>query len=233
MPSRISRWRSDPAIARCGPFALFIALLVLGSHLSSFLGERGASDAASWFVVARGAIVALALAWFWPAYIELRKPSPAAAAADWLLAALAGFAVFLVWIGFDQDWAVLSRSVGFIPHDPEGGTDWFKALARLAGFALVVPVMEELFWRSFLLRWLEQRDFLAVDPRRVGIRALLVTTVLFSLEHDRWLAGAVAGMVYSGLYMRSGNLWVPIAAHAVTNAVLGGWILTTHNWQFW
>src|SRR6202165_5750675 len=99
MPSRISRWRSDPAIARCGPFALFIALLVLGSHLSPFLGEGGASGAASWFVVARGAIVALALAWFWPAYSELRKPSPAAAA-DWLVAALGGFAVFLGLVGF-------------------------------------------------------------------------------------------------------------------------------------
>jgi uncharacterized protein len=232
MPSRISRWRSDPAIARCGPFALFIALLVLGSQLSPFLGERGASGAASWFVVARGAIVALALAWFWPAYSELRKPSPAAAA-DWLLAALGGFAVFLVWIGLDQDWAVLSRSVGFIPHDPEGGTDWFKALARLAGFALVVPVMEELFWRSFLLRWLERHDFLSVAPRLVSMRAFLITTVLFSLEHDRWLAGAVAGAVYNWLYMRSGNLWVPIAAHVVTNAVLGVWILHTQNWQFW
>lgn len=232
MPSRISRWRSDPAIARCGPFALFIALIVLGSHLSPFLGERGASDAASWLVVARGAIVALALAWFWPAYSELRKPSPAAAA-DWLLAALGGFAVFLVWIGLDQEWAVLSRSVGFIPHDPEGGTDWFKALARLAGFALVVPVMEELFWRSFLLRWLERHDFLSVAPRLVGMRAFLITTVLFSLEHDRWLAGAVAGALYNWLYMRSGNLWVPIAAHAVTNAVLGVWILHTQNWQFW
>lgn len=232
MPSRISRWRSDPAIARCGPFALFIALIVLGSHLSPFLGERGASDAASWLVVARGAIVALALAWFWPAYSELRKPSPAAAA-DWLLAALGGFAVFLVWIGLDQEWAVLSRSVGFIPHDPEGGTDWFKALARLAGFALVVPVMEELFWRSFLLRWLERHDFLSVAPRLVGMRAFLITTVLFSLEHDRWLAGAVAGALYNWLYMRSGNLWVPIAAHGVTNAVLGVWILHTQNWQFW
>ena len=231
MPSRISRWRSDPAIARCGPFALFIALLVLGSQLSPFLGERGASDAASWLVVARGAIVALALAWFWPAYHELRKPSPAAA--DWLLAALGGFAVFLVWIGLDQDWAVLSRSAGFIPHDPEGGTDWFKALARLAGFALVVPVMEELFWRSFLLRWLERHDFLSVAPRLVGMRAFLITTVLFSLEHDRWLAGAVAGALYNWLYMRSGNLWVPIAAHVVTNAVLGVWILHVQNWQFW
>jgi CAAX prenyl protease-like protein len=65
------------------------------------------------------------------------------------------------------------------------------------------------------------------------MRAFLITTVLFSLEHDRWLAGALAGALYNWLYMRSGNLWVPIAAHGVTNAVLGVWILHTRNWQFW
>ena len=110
---------------------------------------------------------------------------------------------------------------------------WPLALARLAGLALVVPVMEELFWRSFLLRWLASRDFMRVEPRRVGVKAFLITTALFALEHDRWLAGAIAGAAYNWLYMRSGNLWVPIAAHALTNLILGCWILATESWQYW
>jgi hypothetical protein len=97
----------------------------------------------------------------------------------------------------------------------------------------VVPLMEELFWRSFLLRWLERHDFLSVAPGRVGTRAFAISTILFALEHNQWLAGAVAGAVYNALYTRSGNLWVPIVAHAVTNAALGIWILATQNWQFW
>jgi hypothetical protein len=227
--SRISRFRDDPVIARGVPFLLFIALLMLGSILSP---SESANAAASWLVVARGAIVALALVWFWPGYNELRKPSPARPA-HWLLAVIAGFAVFLIWIYLDQNWAVVSRSPGFISRLPGGGTDWLLGLARLAGFALAVPVMEELFWRSLVLRWIEQHDFLALAPRRIGIRAFLITTALFALEHDRWFAGAIAGMVYNGLYMRSGNLWVPIVAHLVTNGVLGLWILSTNNWQFW
>jgi CAAX protease family protein len=227
--SRISRFRDDPVIARGVPFLLFIGLLMLASNLSS---SGSANAAASWLVVARGAIVALALLWFWPGYTELRKPSPTHPA-HWLLAVIAGFAIFLIWIYLDQDWAVLSRSPGFISRLPEGGTDWLKGLARLAGFALVVPVMEELFWRSLVLRWIGQHDFLALAPRRIGIRAFLITTALFALEHDRWFAGAIAGMVYNGLYMRSGNLWVPIVAHVVTNAALGVWVLHTQNWQFW
>ena len=227
--SRISRFRNDPEIARGVPFLLFIGLLMLGSNLSH---SGSANAAASWLVVARGAIVALALVWFWPGYNELRKPSPTHPA-HWLLAVIAGFSLFLIWIYLDQNWAVLSRSPGFVSRLPEGGTDWLKGLARLAGFALAVPVMEELFWRSLVLRWIEQHDFLAVAPQRIGILAFLITTALFALEHDRWFAGAIAGMVYNGLYMRSGNLWVPIVAHVVTNAALGLWILHTQNWQFW
>lgn len=227
---RIFRFRDDPVIARSAPFLLFIALLVLGSTLWPSATGQGAS--ASWLVVARNAMVALVLVWFWPGYSELHKP-PRTHPVQWLLAVLAGFAVFLLWIGFDQDWAVLSRSPGFVPLLPEGGIDWLKALTRLAGFALVVPVMEELFWRSLVLRWIVRHDFLSVAPRQIGLGAFLIVTALFALEHDRWFAGALAGMVYNGLYMRSGNLWAPIVAHAVTNASLGAWILYTHNWQFW
>jgi CAAX prenyl protease-like protein len=220
--SGISRLRAHPVVARAAPFLLFIALLMASSSGSGM----------SWLVVARAAIIALVLAWFWPYYSELRKPAPTHPA-WWALAVIAGLAVFLIWITFDDDWAVLSRSPGFVARLPDGGTDWVLGLARLAGMALVVPVMEELFWRSLVLRWIEKHDFLAVDPRRVGLLAFIITTVLFALEHDQWFAGAIAGMAYSTLYMRSGNLWVPIVAHAVTNGALGVWVLATQNWHFW
>ncbi len=219
----MGRFRDDPIIARAAPFLLFVVLLVLASTLASY---------SAWIVLARGALIALVLAWFWRGYSELRNPPPVHPA-HWLVAVLAGIAVFLAWIGFDQEWAVLSRSPGFTPLRLDGGTDWATALVRLAGFALVVPVMEELFWRSLVLRWIERHEFLSVAPRSVGIRAFVITTALFALEHDRWFAGAIAGMVYNGLYMRSGNLWVPIVAHAVTNGVLGLWVLQTGRWEFW
>ena len=106
-------------------------------------------------------------------------------------------------------------------------------IVRLAGAALIVPVMEELFWRSFLLRWIHHPSFLSVDPKGVGLKPLLASSVLFASEHRLWFAGLLAGLAYAWLYKKTGNLWVPILAHAVTNGLLGAYVLTTGSWAFW
>lgn len=225
-------WRDDAVIARAAPFLLFIGFLLLGSALPAVSAVLGADLPKTWLVVARGAVIGLVLLWFWPGYTELRRPAPARAA-DWALGVAIGIAVFIAWIAIDQDWAVLSRSTGYRPLWADGSVDRVQALARLAGFALVVPVMEELFWRSLVLRWIGRHDFQSLAPQKVGWRAFLITTALFAVEHDRWFAGAIAGAAYNWLYMRSGNLWVPIVAHVVTNGVLGLWVLQTGRWEFW
>jgi CAAX prenyl protease-like protein len=224
---RFSRLRADPVIARCAPFGLFIGSLILGTALAA------ASLPNQWLVLVRSLLVAIALAWFWPAYAELRTGASSLRPLQWLVAVAIGLVVFLLWIVVDQDWAVLARGAGFRPIHPDGSIDWVIGVLRLCGFALVVPIMEEIFWRSFLLRWLHNHDFQSVDPRHVGLGALAITGVLFALEHNQWLASALAGLAYSWLYVRSGNLWLPVVAHTVTNAVLGIWVLTTRNWEFW
>jgi CAAX prenyl protease-like protein len=93
--------------------------------------------------------------------------------------------------------------------------------------------MEELFWRSFLLRWLERRDFLLLRPGRVGLRAATISVLLFGIEHNLWLAGIVAGIAYTLLYMRSETLWTPIVGHAVTNGLLAAWVMVTGSWIYW
>jgi len=225
-------WRDDPVIARAAPFLLFVAFIILSSALPAAFTLYGVDLRSSWLVMVRGAVIGLLLLWFWRGYTELHRPA-AARAADWVLGVALGIAVFFAWISIDQDWAVLSRSAGYMPLHPDGSVNRVQAFVRLAGFSLAVPVMEELFWRSLVLRWIERHEFQSVVPRDVGWRAFAITTVLFALEHDRWLSGAIAGAAYNWLYMRSGNLWVPILAHVVTNAALGVWILQTHNWQFW
>lgn len=211
----------NPALPRCAPFALFIALLVLASAFPL-----------PWLTALRGPMVAVLLIWFWRQYSELRSPPPVGCL-PWLSAAGVGLATFAAWIWLDPEWGASGERPRFDPSGATGEIDWPLASLRLAGLVLVVPVMEELFWRSFLLRWLRERDFLSLAPRDAGWRAAAITTLLFALEHHQWLAGALAGAAYAGLYMRFGSLWIPIAAHIITNGALGVWILATESWQYW
>ena len=151
-----------------------------------------------------------------------------------LLATAVGLLVFALWIHLDAPWMTLGEAAApFRPLHPDGSLDWPLIAVRWVGAALVVPVMEELFWRSFLMRWIERPDFIGVDPRQVGLRAVLVSSALFVLVHTLWLAAALAGLAYAWLYMRSGRLWTSVVAHAVTNDALGVWVVYSGQWQFW
>jgi uncharacterized protein len=142
--------------------------------------------------------------------------------------------VFLAWIAFDSGWAAFGpRGTGFVPMAGEGAIDPTLVLLRLFGLVLVVPIMEELFWRSFLMRWIDKRDFGALDPRRTSLLAFALSSALFALEHTLWFAGLLAGLAYAWIYRRTGNLRAPILSHAITNGTLGLWILATGSWHLW
>ncbi|MGB4064176.1 MAG: CAAX prenyl protease-related protein [Azonexus sp.] len=219
-----------PVVARALPFAVFIGLMAvepwLAAQLAGMIDPR-------WLYGIRAALVAGLLVVFWPSFTELTAARRPSVQEIWLALA-AGLLVLGIWLLLDSGIFVLGQSgSGFEPHAVDGSIDWSLALMRLAGSALVVPLMEELFWRSLVMRWLEEADFSAVDPARIGLRAVLLSSIVFGLEHSQWAAGMLAGLVYGWLYVRSGNLWVAIAAHAVTNAGLGIWVLATGAWYFW
>jgi CAAX prenyl protease-like protein len=142
--------------------------------------------------------------------------------------------VAIAWIGLDFGWTHVGEpGPGFVPLRPDGSLDPLLVVLRLFGFVLVVPVMEELFWRSFLMRRIDRQDFLTLDPRAASTLALVVTSFAFALEHREWLAGAIAGLAYGALYRRTGNLRACIASHASTNLTIAGWILATGTWSLW
>jgi CAAX prenyl protease-like protein len=227
----ISRVGSDPEarrawLPRVAPFAAFIALLALQPLLVGVVDER-------WLVVFRGLAAGALLAIFWRRYREVFEV-PATAAREWVVAVGAGFAVAVLWIGLDAGWAHMGeRSSGFVPLEAAGGMDPVLVALRLFGFVLVVPVMEELFWRSFLMRRIDRADFLALDPRASTLFALAVSSAVFALAHSAWLAGLVAGAVYGTIYRRSGNLRACVASHATSNLTIGGWVLATRDWSLW
>jgi CAAX prenyl protease-like protein len=218
---------SRAAWARILPFGAYIFFIILGDML-----ERTGIARAElrWLYPVQIGVVAVLLAVSWRRYHELRTPLPRLG--QLLLSLAVGVLVFVLWINLDAAWMTVGSSPGYDPRT-NGELDWLLIVIRIAGAALVVPVMEELFWRSFVMRWVDAADFEALDPIRVGVKGFLVSVVLFGFEHNLWLAGIVAGVFYSLLYMRHRNLWSAVIAHAVTNGLLGAWVVATGSWAFW
>jgi hypothetical protein len=213
--------------ARVLPFVVYMVFLAIEGNIA---GLQPDFDPRLLYPAKVGAVALLL--WIYRAqYVELFvRPDP-----RWigLISPALGVLVFVLWINLDGGWLSLGAGAGYTPLDAAGAIRLELALPRLAGAAIVVPIMEELFWRSFLLRWIDRHDFLAQEPARLTLRAILIASVLFGLEHTLWFAGIVAGLAYAWLYRASGNLWAPIVAHAVTNLMLGIWVLTTGSWSFW
>ena len=213
-------------LPRVVPFAAFIAVLAASPLV------EGAFDA-RWVVVARALAAGALLLVFWRSYAELRH-SPATPASEWMLAISLGVVVALLWVSLDSPWMHFGQPAGgFMPLEPDGTLDPMLVALRLVGFVLAVPLMEELFWRSFLMRWIDRRDFLALEPALTSGVALVVSSALFALEHSAWLAGLAAGLAYGTIYRRTGNLRACVASHAVSNLLLGGWILALQDWSLW
>ncbi len=216
------------ALARCVPFVTFMALLALRGYLPVGLGLD-----ARWIYGGQTLIVAGLLAAYWRSYGELvRQNLPDTREAGG--AVVVGIAVFALWVRLDDPWMQLGEATAsFVPVDADGRLNWPLVALRVAGATLVVPVMEELFWRSFLMRWVQHPVFERVDPQTVGLRAVVTSTFVFTLAHTLWLAAAIAGLAYAWLYRRTGKLWTAVIAHAVTNGLLGIWVIATGRWEFW
>lgn len=214
------------------PFAAYMLFIVIADLLER-LGV--APGPLRWLYPVKVGVVALLLALFWRHYHELGRHagrSPRLTVPALLAALAAGVGVLVLWVSLNAGWMIVGSAPGFDPRDA-GRIDWLLVAIRIAGAALVVPVMEELFWRSFLMRWIVNPDFETVEPSQLGLKSFVITVLLFGFEHNLWLAGIVAGAAYSLLYMRHRNLWSPILAHAVTNGLLGVWVVMTGNWSYW
>ena len=221
---------SRAALVRTVPFAAFMVLLAVRGNLPPE-GAFGVDP--RWVYGLTVLVVGGLLAWFWRDYGEL-VPQTLPSVSEAVLAVVVGVAVFALWVNLDAPWMRLGEaSAGFVPTDAQGHLMWPLIAVRWVGASLLVPVMEELFWRSFLMRWVQSPQFESVLPQRVGLKAIVLSTFVFMLAHTLWLAAIVAGLAYAWLYVRTGKLWVPVIAHAVTNGVLGAWVVMTGKWAFW
>ena len=111
---------------------------------------------------------------------------------------------------------------------------WTLICIRIAGMTLVVPPLEEVFYRSFIYRYFVRINFLEMPLSRFHPTSFIVTSALFGFTHYEWLAGILCGMAYQWLVLRKNRLGDAMTAHAITNFLLGVWVVWRGGsaWKF-
>jgi CAAX prenyl protease-like protein len=221
----LARYPSLPYVA---PFATFILLLAVGSSVP--LGLR------AWSAL-RLVIICLVIWTFSRGVIEWSAPA-------WLKSVALGVVVFLLWIAPDLlfpswrgEWFLTNGLTGRVetPLSPEGRHDVLVLMLRTFRAVIIVPIVEELFWRGWLPRWLDNMpDFRKVPLGTYTRLAFWATAILFAAEHGpMWDVGLVAGVIYNWWMKKTRSLGDLMLAHAVTNACLSAYVMIGGKWQYW
>jgi CAAX prenyl protease-like protein len=211
-----------PALIRVAPFALF---LVLTSCQGKFFAHSE-----YWLYLGK-TLLGVALIWLMrPAVTEMRW------AFSWEAVAT-GVGVFLLWVGLDPLYPKLFKAeTAWNPPAVFGegsGLAWTFIAVRLLGSTFIVPPLEETFYRSFLYRNVASANWQSVPLNQFRWLPLLVTAGIFGFVHTQWLAGLLCGLAYQTLVLRRSRLGDAMTAHAITNFLLGLWVVFKPAWQFW
>jgi uncharacterized protein len=168
--------------------------------------------------------------------LDLRAP-------HWLASVALGVAVFVMWIapdalipGWRSHWLFQNSVTGTVKTsiDPTEFANPLTVILRIARAALLVPILEELFWRGWLPRWLVNPDWEQVPLGRYTTFAFIGTAVLFAAEHGPfWEVGLLCGIIYNWWMWRTKSLGDLILVHGVTNLCLSLYVLVTKKWEYW
>jgi uncharacterized protein len=225
----------SPLLARTAPFLVFLGLTY---------GQGLFPEAGRFWVYLLKVLVGAWLLWTMHSIVQEMRW-----AFSWE-AVLAGVGVFGLWVGLDsfvptqqELWIKLglgnSSPVPSSPWNPfqqfgEGSAlGWFFVIVRLLGSSLVVPPLEETFYRSFLYRWIVRPDFTSVPLGLFAWKPFLLSSLVFGFAHNEWLAGILCAGCYQGLVCLKGRLGDAMTAHGITNFLLAIWVVGRNAWHFW
>ena len=229
MNALTARLKASPLLARVLPFVVFLVL-------TSCQGSLG-PESHFWIYLAKCVVGAWMIWVTWPLVSEMR----------WRIsfeALLAGTLVFILWVALDVPYTKFSQPDDSWNLQKQFGAAsvmvWVFAGVRIAGSTLLVPMLEEVFYRSLLYRYILAPNWLFTAHNQFSARPFLVTSIVFGITHQHWLAGIACGMIYQLLVLRTNRIGDAITAHAVTNFLLGLWVITQgfgyagkSQWHFW
>jgi CAAX prenyl protease-like protein len=147
-----------------------------------------------------------------------------------------GVVVLVIWI-LGERWLAYPHLGDRVAYNPFAQLSPLAASAflvvRLYGLIIMVPVFEELLWRSFLSRYATSANFASVPIGSFSTTAFWIVSGAGALSHTEWLVALAANMLYLLLLKQTHSVFATVVAHATTNALLGIYVITTANWQLW
>jgi exosortase E/protease (VPEID-CTERM system) len=151
---------------------------------------------------------------------------------SWQASAI-GTAVFGIWILLEPnvDSSKTALSQGLAELTSGSAVVWL--VFRVLGSVITVPLAEELAFRGYLSRKLIAKDFENVTIGQFSWFSFMLTSVLFGLLHERWVAGTLAGMGYALALYRHRQLGDAVVAHMITNALIAIFVLAQARWSLW
>jgi len=218
----------SPEYARFAPFFIFCVITSAGF----FIGK----DWLYWLYALK-VFVGLWLIWeMRPFVTEMRW------AFSWE-AVVVGVLVFALWVGLDPYYPknqLLFKDTPdsiwnpFARFGDGSAVAWVLICIRIFGMTIVVPPLEEAFYRSMVYRYIIKYDFTKVPLGHFDGVALALTSLLFGIAHFQWLPGILCGLAYQGLVIRKGRLGDAMTAHAITNCLLGCYVVWKGGeaWKF-
>jgi uncharacterized protein len=223
MQSLRQKLAGSPEAARVLPFAVFVFLT---------FGQGMFGPASIYWMYLVKCVIGAWMIWESRAFVaELRW------AISWEAVAV-GILICVAWISLDGLYPRLSEpETAWNPAKQFGansGQAWLWNIVRLIGSSIVVPPLEEVFYRSFLYRYFVRINFWTMPLGQFHGLSFVVTSALFGLMHpDRWLAGILCGLAYQWLTVRKNRLGDAMTAHGITNFLLGAWVMWKGDWSFW
>jgi CAAX prenyl protease-like protein len=212
------------------PMAVFLTLLGLAGVLRKPGAGFWQASPEYWIYPVQTLICGGLVLCYWREY-ELGRPRKV-----WFALAI-GLAVFAVWVAPQQFFGFGPRLTGFDPEffAADSAGYWTTVIFRFLRLVVVVPLVEEIFWRGFLLRYLINEKFTAIAIGTFSWLSFAMVTLAFGFSHARadWIAALICGALYNLVAYRTRSLTSCVVAHAVTNGLLGVWVMQTRQWGFW
>jgi uncharacterized protein len=210
------------------PMAAFVGLTMLGVTWPTIFPT-------TYIYLFKTIVTAVLLVICWPAFTTIDW-------AAWKWGLLIGIVGVFQWVGMEKlllfAWPNYPRMhvdifdpYGEIPNPMLRGVFF---TIRWLGPTLVVPFMEELFWRDYLWRnIIAPNDFKLASIGEWDARAFWIVPIFFASVHIQWITAVVWALMIGLLLLKTKSLGACIIAHGITNFLLGAYVLWTHDWYFW